>query len=100
MNVIYSQNSPKNLTSITVSHEAALFLLLLLQLLLLFLLLLLGNGGTEVDLLGHEPHVHPLLLPVAETLPDEVLRLRGHGRPVRKLNLSGLKQGPGKGIRN
>jgi len=72
---------------------AHFLLLLLLKLLLLLLLLLLGDGGAEVDLLGHQPHVHPLLLPVAQTLPDEIFRLSGDGGPVGELNLGGLQQG-------
>ena len=53
-------------------------ILLKLQLLLL-LSGSLGYGGREIVLLVHVPHVHPLVLAVAEAPPDEVLGLDGHG---------------------
>jgi hypothetical protein len=85
-------NNTSKVKRVKTNEMAPFLLLLLLQLLLLLLLLLLRDGWAEVDLLGHEPHVHSLLLPVAQTLPDEVLRLGGDGGSVRELNLGGLQQ--------
>merc|ERR1712130_770867 len=47
-------------------------LLLLLQHCLLLFGCCLGHRRTEVHLLEHQPHVHPFVLAIAQTLSDEV----------------------------
>merc|ERR1719431_1524084 len=65
--------------------------------LLLHLLLLLScrlrDGGTKVDLLEHQPYVHPLVLAIAQASPDEVLRLSRDGGFVWELDVAGLEDG-------
>ena len=68
--------------------------LLRLKLKLLLLLLLscsLGYWGRKVKLRVHGGHVHPLVLTVTQTLPDEVLGLCRHRRLVGELDICGLQ---------
>ena len=70
--------------------------LLRLKLKLLELLLLgcsLGYWGRKVKLRVHGGHVHPLVLAVTQTLPDEVLGLRRHRGLVGELDICGLQDG-------
>merc|ERR1712203_735269 len=75
------------------SLRCLLLLLLLLQHCLLLLGCCLGHRRTEVHLLEHQPHIHPLVLAITQTLSDEVFCLCRHSRLVGELDLGGLENG-------
>ena len=65
-------------------------LLLLLLKLLLLLLLRFGNWWAKVDVLGHGPNIHSVLLAVAQAFPNKTFGLRGHGGLGGELDLCSL----------
>jgi hypothetical protein len=80
-----------------------LLLLLLVRVVMMLMLLLLGScrrclglllfglRRAEVGVPHHGVHVHPVVFPVSQTLPDEDLGGVGDGRLVGKVYLGGLE---------